>query len=377
MKENHKKIIGRATAVILLVLGLNGGYWLYHHRHSPIAVRAEDLPQVTAIKPPARTITITNNYIGQVDAINQAQIVPYISGYIVSITAEGGQFVKKGEVLATIKQEQYIAALAQAKADVSAAAADLFNAKTKFERMQKAGDKAVSPTELDSAEAAYLTAAAAFKKARAGQETAQTEYDYTYLTAPFDGVLGNINMSVGEYVSPQSRNLMEIVQYNPIRVVFSISDKEYLNHFKNYEPQDLVIKLKLANGEIFNQTGNIEYAANVVDNQTGSVAVYAEFANPERQLMPNAFVEVLLERTYDNVILWPKNYVDMRPDGDYVNVVQNGVLQTQKIHIFGTYDNQYVIADDFAVGTVLVNESIEPRLINQKVTIRNPSTEQE
>ena len=377
MKENHKKIIGRIAAVILLVLGLNGGYWLYHHRHSPITIKAEDLPQVSAFRPQAREITVTDNYIGQVDAINQAQIVPYISGYIVSIAAEGGKYVQKGEVLATIKQDQYIAALAQAEADVSAAQADLFNAKTKYERMQKAGDKAVAPAEMDSAEADYLTAVAALKKAQAGQETAQTEYDYTYLTAPFDGVLGNINVSVGEYVSPQSRNLMEIVQYNPIRVVFSVSDKEYLNHFKNYEPQNLVIKLKLANGEMFEQTGNIEYAANIVNEQTGSVAVYAEFANPDRKLMPNAFVEVLLERTYDNVLLWPKNYVDMRPDGDYINVVQDGILQTQKIRIYGTYNNQYVIGDEFSADTYLVNESVEPRLLNQKVTVRAAQTEQD
>ncbi len=376
MKENHKRIIGRVAAVILLVLGLNLGYWLYHHSHSPIAIKAEDLPQVVAIKPQSHEITVTDNYIGQVDAINQAQIVPYISGYIVNITAEGGKFVKKGEILATIKQEQYIAALTRAEADVSAANADLFNAKTKYERMQKAGDKAVSPAEMDSAEADYLTAIAALKKAQAGRETAQTEYDYTYLIAPFDGVLGNINLSIGQYVSPQSRNLMEIVQYNPIRVVFSVSDKEYLNHFRNFEPQNLVIRLKLANGEIFEQTGNIEYAANIVNEQTGSVAVYAEFANPDRKLIPNAFVEVLLERTYDNVLLWPKNYVDMRPDGNYINIVQNGILQTQKIHIYGTYDNQYVIGDEFSADTYLVKESVEPRLLNQKVTIKTPQAEQ-
>ncbi len=377
MKENHKKIIGRISAVILLVLGLNGGYWLYHRRHSPITVRAEDLPHISAVKPQPQDITLTDNYIGRVDAINQAQIVPYISGYIVGIAAEGGKFVKKGEVLATIKQDQYIAALAQAEADVAAANADLFNAKTKYERMQKAGDKAVSPSELDSAEADYLTALAALKKAQAGYETAQTEYEYTHLIAPFDGVLGNINMSVGEYVSPQSNDLMEIVQYNPIRVVFSVSDKEYLNHFKNHEPRNLVIKLKLANGEMFEQTGNIEYAANIVNEQTGSVAVYTEFANPDRQLMPNAFVEVLLERMYDNVLLWPKNYVDMRPDGDYINVVQDGVLQTQKIHIYGTYDNQYVIGNEFSSDTYLVNESVEPRLLNQKVTVRAAQAEQD
>jgi membrane fusion protein (multidrug efflux system) len=375
MKKDYKKIIIRVIAVLALILGLNWGYWSYHHIHSPIGIKPEDLPQIAAVKPKAQSVTITDNYIGQVDAINQAQIVPYISGYIVDIAAEGGQFVKKGEVLATIKQEEYIASLAQAEADVSAAKADLFNARTKYERMQKAGDKAVSPTEMDSAEAEYLTAAAALKKAEAGRENAQTELGYTYLTAPFDGVLGNINMSVGEYVSPQSTGLMDVVQYNPIRVVFSVSDKEYLNHFKNHEPQNLIIRLKLANNELFEQTGNIEYSANQVNDQTGSVAIYVEFANPDRKLMPNAFVEVLLERVYDNVILWPKNRVDMRLDGNYVYVVQDGILQTQKIHIYGTFNNQYVVRDDFAANTFLVTESVESRLLQQKVAIKNTVAE--
>lgn len=375
MKENHKKIIGRFVTVILLILGLNWGYWAYHHRHSPIGIKEEDLPQITAVKAHLENVTVTDSYIGQVDAINQAEIVPYISGYIVDIAAKGGQFVKKDTVLATIKQEEYLAALTKAKADVSAATADLYNAKTQYERMQKAGDKAVSPSELDNAETAYLAAQAALKKAEAEEETAQTEYEYTYLTAPFDGVLGNINMSIGEYISPQSSKLIEMVQYNPIRVVFSVSDREYLNHFQTEKPQNLVVRLKLANGELYENTGVIEYTANLVDNQTGSVAVYAEFANPERKLMPNAYVDVLLERTYEDAILWPKNRVDMRADGNYIYVVKNGILERQKIFILGTYDNRYVLRNDFAADTYLVDDIAEPRFVGQRVTIREPETE--
>ena len=377
MKNNIKKIVGRVVAVIILVLALNWGYWAYHHRHSPIAVTAADLPQISVFKPQSAEVVITDSYIGQVEAINQAAIVPYINGYIVNIAASGGEFVKKGTVLATIKQEEYIAALAQAKADVSAASAELFNAKTKYERMQKAGTKAVSPSELDKAEADYLTAVANLKKAQAGQETAQTEFEYTQLVAPFDGVLGNINMSVGEYVSPQSENLMEMVQYNPIRVVFSVSDKEYLNHFQNEKPHNLVIRLKLANDEIYDNTGILSYTSNIVNNQTGSVAVYTEFANPERKLMPEAYVDVLLEKTYKDVILCPKNRVDMRADGNYVYVVQDGILKVQKVHILGTYNNRYVLRNDFADNTYLVDEDIEPQLLNQRVTVHVADAEKE
>ena len=374
MQINQKQVIGRVMAIFVLVMLLNAGYHAYHQMHSPFTATAESLPEVAAVKPTGREVTIDYGYIGQVEAINMTDIVPYISGYITEIKAQGGQTVKKGEVLAILKQEEYIAALAEATAAVAAAQADYDNALTTYNRMQKAGPRAVSSLDLDNAKAAYLTAEADLQKSRAGELSARTDLEYTYLKAPFDGVLGNIGVSVGEYVSPQSTNIMELVQYNPIRVVFSVTDKEYLNHLQAVD-KNLKIGLKLANGEIYDYEGKIVYAANVIDKQTDSLAVYAEFPNPEKTLMPNAYAELLLERTYNDVFLLDKNRIILKPEGDFVYVTDNNVVSEHKVTVLGDYNNQYVIKNDFPPEMFLIEENIEPSLLGQTVKIKDSQVE--
>lgn len=374
MPKNNRKIIGPIIAVAVLV-GLIGSGWLfYHHRRTPHKTAASQLPQISVVKPQGRTITLTYSYIGQVEAIKNTQIVPYISGYIDEIKVEGGASVKEGHVLAIIKQDEYVAAVTAAAGDLSAAEADLLNSKLQYKRMEKAGTAAVSQTELDNAKAAYLSALGHYEKARAQYQTAQTNFGYTYLKAPFDGVLGNIALSPGDYVSPASQGLMQLVQYDPIRVVFSVSDKEYLKHFQKQENADFILRLRLPNGEILPQTGEIKYVANMVDKQTDSLAIYTEFENPNGKLLPNAYVEVLLEKTYENVWLVPKNEVLLQPDGDFIYAVNKDILERRKIDIVGEYKNQYVAKNDFSADEFRVTEDVKENMLNQKVNVKNMTT---
>lgn len=371
-KRNKHKIIGRIITVAVLVGLLCSGWLLYHYRRQlQNKITVPELSQISAIKPQSRSITLTYSYIGQVEAINDTQIVPYISGYVNEIKVKGGQTVKKGDVLAVIKQDEYIAAVAAAEGDLSAAKADLINAKSQYERMQKAGTSVISQTELDSAKAAYLSALGNFTKANAQKQTAQTNFAYTYLKAPFDGTLGNIALSPGDYISPTNRNIMQLVQYSPIRVVFSVSDKEYLKHFQKDEAANLVLHLRLADGEILPQTGEFKYTANTIDRKTDSLAIYTEFVNSDNKLLPNAYVEVLLEKTYNNVWLIPKSEVLLKPDGDFIYVVHNSILQTRKVDIIGEHENQYVAKDDFLPDEFWVTEDVNESMLNQKVSVKN------
>ncbi|MBQ8481818.1 MAG: efflux RND transporter periplasmic adaptor subunit [Alphaproteobacteria bacterium] len=328
------------------------------------------IPDVAVVEPKAQNAVITHRYIGLVEAINQTDIVPYISGYVTKISAQGGQQVKKGDILAVLKQDDYAAKLAAADAELFALKADFFNSKIKYERMKKSGDNVYSPQELDDAKSAFLAAAGNLEQARANQFAARVNFDYTYLKAPFDGVLGNIAVSLGEYVSPQSKNLMELVQYNPIRVVFSITDKEFLNHFDKKDDKNLLVKVQLANGDILPQNGEIKYTANAINKNTNSLAVYAEFANPDNILMPNAYVQVLLERKYDNVVLIDKSLLIMKADGDYVYTVLNGVLNIHKLYIYGEENNQMVVQNNFTDDEYIVIETIENLSAGEKVNYK-------
>lgn len=365
MSVSKRKLVWLLLIILLLIASVYGLYKSIHR--IPVLQNENTNQELKVIKPVLQDVKTIHNYIGQVEAINRTEIVPYINGYITDITAQGGQEVKKGDVLAVLKQDTYIADLAAADAAVFALKADYFNAKIKYERMKNSGENVYSQQELDNAKADFLSAAGNLEKARAEQFAAQTNFDYTYMKAPFDGVLGNVSASLGEYISPQSKNLMELVQYDPIRVVFSLTDKEFLNNFDKKKEQLPIVKIRLANGEIIPQSGKIKYTANSMDKNTNSLAVYTEFANPDNRLMPNAYVEVLLERNYKNAILIAKTLVIMQADGDYVYSVLNGVLNLHKLQILGEVNDKFAVADNFAKDEYLVTEMPEGYLAGKKV----------
>ena len=368
------KIGYKFLIVLIAVIVLIGGYHVIKKVQNPI--EKQSIPSFYGIIPKSEKVIITRSYIGQVEAINDTEIVPYISGYIVKINAAGGQFVKRGDILAVLKQEQYLAQNASAIANVYAAQADYANAKIKYKRMKKAGLQAVSATQLDDAKAAFFVAKANVQQARAELLNTETNLNYTYLTAPFDGVVGHIKASIGDYVSPPSQSLTRLVQFDPIRVVFSITDKEFLDGIlKNDEKKDIQVRLQLANEQILPQSGKIKYSANAIDPQTDSLAVYAEFSNKNHQLIPNAYVNVLVDRPYENVILIEKNLLQMKENGNYVYTALNDVLTLHKLEILGEYNNKTAVINNFEKGETLIIDNVDERLVGHKINLQQKDAE--
>lgn len=95
------------------------------------------------------------------------------------------------------------------------------------------------------------------------------------------------------------------------------------------------IKLRLADGKIYNALGDYQYADNKVDRSTNSIAVYADFPNASKALVANAYVDVLVEKNYRNVVLVSKKIVTLDADGDYVYLVNGNKLQKSKVVILG------------------------------------------
>ena len=128
-----------------------------------------------------------------------------------------------------------------------------------------------------------------------------------------------------------------------------------------------IVRIRLANGEILPQTGKINYTANAMNKNTNSLAVYSEFSNPDNRLMPDAYVEVLLERSYKNALLIPKNLVVMQADGDYVYTVLNGVLNLHKLQILGEADNKFAALNNFADNEYIVTDTPQAYLLGNEV----------
>lgn len=307
-------------------------------------------------------ITITSTYVGYVTPIKSVDLVPNVSGYIEDVFVQGGQDVKVGDNLVLIDQREYKAALNAAIAATTQAQANFNNAKVYYERIKKAGKKAISQTEFDNAKAEYLSALGNLEEAKANQAKAQVMYDYTVLQSSIDGVVGNVDLTKGNYVAPGSGTLLSIIQYDPIRVVFSISDKEYLNEIAKQNGAPLFagekIMLKLSNGNLYKPLGEFKFTDNSIDKTTGSVAVYADFANPNHELMANAYVDVLLEKNVKDAVLVRQNYVVLSPDGNYVYTIKNNQLLKTPVTILDEQNGNYVLANRFAKEEYLVTDKV-------------------
>ena len=193
---------------------------------------------------------------------------------------------------------------------------------------------------------------------------------YTEINAPIAGIVGEMSLTPGDYVSPGGQPLFTIIQYDPIRVVFSITDKDYLEELKSGPlfAEDK-IKLRLADGKIYNALGDYQYADNKVDRSTNSIAVYADFPNASKALVANAYVDVLVEKNYRNVVLVSKKIVTLDADGDYVYLVNGNKLQKSKVVILGEKGGDYVLQNNFKAGDYLVLDKVSPQIASTKIKI--------
>ena len=369
--EVGKKVYSK----LLIVLAVLAALLVYLYASSVPAQSREsaEIPSYNAIPVNPRKVAVSDSFVGYVTPIHSVAVVPYINGFLERILVEGGQEVKAGDTLIIIRQDEYKARLDAAKAQVLQAQANFNNARLYYNRIKKAGARAVSKTELDNAKASYLSAEAALAQAKADRDLAQVNFDYTVIKAPIDGIVGNVSLTKGDYVSPGSQALLKIIQYNPIRVVFSITDKDYLARM-GADPSGLFagnkIKLRLADGNVFAKEGTFRFTGNEIDRPTSSLSVYADFENADRKLLANAYVDVLIERDYDDGILLPQTAISMEAKGNYVFVVSRGVLEKKAVDIISNTGGSYLVKNVFAPGDYVVTDKIIRFAPGQKARVR-------
>lgn len=364
--------------ILLLIIGafLLGYFTFYFHNKSlqekpvsTVPVNDSLVLKTELLKP--ENLEFINEYIGYIIPVHQALIQPYINGYIDKIMINGGQYVKKGDTLLVLEQSEYKAELEASYAQILKSEANLNNAKIYFERTQKA-KTSVSQTETDKAKADFLSAQASYQEAVANFEMSKVNLQYTILDSPIDGLVGDVSLTKGNYVSPSSGALFSIVQLSPIRVMFSITDKEYLHktNKKNFF-SDQEIMLKLSNGDIFPNKGIFKYSDNSVNKTTNSVNIYVDFENIGKTLMPNAYVTVLVKDYFENAVKIAKNFILFDEQGAFVYLIRNGKIAKENLKILADGDTFFIVTNTFSSSDLLITQTINPSDIGKQAVSQN------
>ena len=319
----------KIAVIIVVIAAAFYGYkaWNGGKAAQPQATQAQSAEPLVIVKPveKADASTQPSEYVGRVEAIQSVQVKPQISGEIAKVCFKEGSIVKAGQLLFQIDPAQYQATVALRKAELEQANANLDAAEKYYARVQAAETRAVSAAERDTAESNVLQGRAAVSQAKANLRLAEINLGYTRITSPITGKIGIANLTKGNYVTPASGALATIVQMNPVRVSYSLPDRDYLDQLELFKKEGSVHKTKLilSNGSELDVPGQRDFEDNTVDQMTGTVMMRLRYTNDGGMLIPGEMVRVFTQPVKSRIVsVIPQTAVMADAEGDYVYVVE-------------------------------------------------------
>lgn len=301
---------------------------------------------------------LQTSYPATINGVQDVEIRPKVSGFITKINVNEGQAVKRGQVLFVIDNVTYQAAVRQAKAAVNSAKAQLNTAKLTYENSKKLYDNnVIGDFELKSAKNSYEAAQAGLAQAEANYVSAKQNLDFCYVTSPVDGVVGTLPLDVGALVSASSL-FTNVSDISTMQVYFSMTEKDILAlgktaggvhaAIKDYPP----VKLKLADGTMYDHDGRVAAISGVIDQATGSVQVRVDFPNPDRMLKSGGAGSVVIPNIDNAAILVPQDVVVQVQDKYFMYLVgnDNKVKYTEVTVNPDNDGNNYIITSGLKVG---------------------------
>ena len=279
-------------------------------------------------------------YVGHVEAIQSVEIQARVKGFLEQVNFKEGSDIQAGDLLYVIEQAPYQARVAADQAGVAHAQATLTKTSQYLERVRSVRSGGISASDLDTAVAEELQAQARLLETQAALKLSELDLEYTKIRAPISGRIGRTALTQGNLCEPDSNPLARIVQLNPIRVLYSISENDLAaiqavlkDSSGDKKQRSLVPHLKLLNGNILKTNGKIDFVDNVVDKETGTIAVRAVFDNSGGLLLPGQYVTIMISQSQGKKLpVIPQAAVLEDREGRYVLVVdQQNQVEKRRI----------------------------------------------
>jgi membrane fusion protein, multidrug efflux system len=312
---------------------------------------------IVVTSPAAQDILTTQEYVCQIHSRRHVEIRALQEGYLEEIPVKEGQAVKQGQLLFKVVAVLYKARLDADTAELDRAEIELRNTKLLYEK------NVVSDQNLALAKASRA-------QAKAKVDLATAELNFTRVKAPFDGIVDRQYEQLGSLV--EEGDVLTTMSDNRLMwVYFNVPEANYLR-YKSLpgardpkQPQQLQlpgarIELRLANGEIFDQTaGDTITVESTFDNETGNIQFRADFPNPEALLRHGQTGTLLIQQTLKNATVIPQRSTFEILDKQYVYVVDDdGIAHQRAITVALEKDDIFVIATGLAPTDKIVLEGV-------------------
>lgn len=295
--------------------------------------------------PLEKDTVVSKDYVCQIHAFQHIELRSLEAGYLKSIFVDEGQQIKSGQVMFKVMPNVY-----EADTQKTQAEADL--AQIEYNNTKLLADKnVVSKNEL-------ALAKAKLDKAKAELRMAQTHLGFTNIKAPFNGIMDKLQVREGSLLE-EGELLTTLSNNSKMWVYFNVPESLYLDYItKKQKGEDEKVKLRLANGEFFNQLGEIETIEGEFNNETGNIEFRATFLNPDKILRHGQTGNIVLDSKVKNAILIPqkatfevlaRKYVFVVDDKNIVHQKQIEVSENELPYLFivtkGLSKNDKILLD--------------------------------
>ncbi|MFZ1377439.1 MAG: MdtA/MuxA family multidrug efflux RND transporter periplasmic adaptor subunit [Geothrix sp.] len=312
--------------------------------------------------------------LGTVTAINSVTVKSRVDGQLLRIAFTEGQMVREGDLLAEIDPRPFQVQLMQAEGQYAKDQAAFLNASADLRRLQGLVQQGIiSRQQLDTQNSAVAQYEAALKSDQAQVESAKLNLVYSRITAPIAGRVGLRLVDAGNMVRASDANgLATIAPVQPINVVFAVpadSIQQVLRQNAKagklpVEAWDRDLKSRLA-------LGSLSAIDNQVDTATGTVRLKALFANEDRLLFPNQFVNArLLVDTLRGVVIVPTAAIQRGPQGAFLYAVKpDSTADLRIIEVQGTDGDESAVVKGLSGGETIVIDGLEKLRPGSKVAL--------
>ena len=341
-------------------------------------------PEIPVVEIQRQNVPVYQEFVGQIYGEQDIAIRARVEGFLEGIHFNEGTRVTKGQLLYTIDPAPFDAKVAAQMSNVAEAKTMLAKAESDLNRIRPlAQNNAVSQSDLDAAVAQYEAAKAAVDAAQANLQSAKIELGYTRIHSPINGIIGKTQAKVGDFVgrSPNPVVLNTISNIDKVLVEFFLSESEYLDLAEDVlrnrqipKPNDTIgkapLRMILANGSLYPETGYLRFVDREVNPTTGSILLQAQFPNPDRIIRPGQFARIRVKMSeIENGMLIPKKAVN-EVQGTYnVYVVNDSAkVEIHPVTIVTDYNDFDVIGSGLDGDELIVLEGIQKVRAGMKVS---------
>ena len=369
------KILLGVVLISVLAVGVYY-YWQWRMEPSPAAAAGATKrgpggpgggPRVTPVVAAAATqgdVDVMVNGLGTVTPLRTVTVRSRVDGELVRVLFEEGQVVKQGQLLAEIDPRAFQVQLQQAEGQLARDRALLENARLDFERYKTLFQQdSIAKQQVDTQASLVRQYEGAIRMDTSQVDNARLQLAYARISAQISGRLGLRQVDPGNIVrSGDTNGIVIITQLQPISVLFTVPQDLLPQVMKRLQSGDEIgveawdreQKARLA-------AGSLASADNQIDPQTGTVKLKAQFANDDRGLFPNQFVNVRMKLdTLRDAVIVPAAAVQRGSQGMFVYVVQPDNTVALRPVKLGPLDGQrQAIADGLRSGETIVTDGVD------------------